>query len=275
MSDRFDPTTPNLARMNDYLLGGKDNFAADRQTAEKALELAPELRVLMREWRRFIRRVVRFLADRGIRQFIDIGPGLPADENVHEIAQAKAPGARVAYVDSDPVVYSHAQALLADNRQTIAIRADIREPDEIIGHPELRKLIDLDQPVAILLLTVLQSIPDDEVVERVITELRDAMTPGSYLAIQHAVSDLCPEVTRALTSLYQDEKAITGTRRASNTRTKAKIESLFNGLELVDPGVAYLPTWRPEPGAAVDNPESVWLVGGVARKTDGHRLADG
>ncbi len=263
----FDPTTPSIARMNDYFLGGKDNFAADRQAAEKALKLAPELLVLVREWRRFIRRVVRFLAQRGIRQFIDIGTGLPADENVHEIAQATAPDARVVYVDSDPVVCSHAQALLADNKRTIAIRADIREPYEIISHSALRKLIDLDQPVAILLLAVLHSIPDDHVVERAIVELRDAMAPGSYLAIQHAVSDICPEVTGTLASLYQDERAVAGRQRATNTRTKAKIESFFDGLDLVDPGVVYLPTWRPELGRAIDNPESVWLVGGVGRKS--------
>ena len=266
MSRGFDPMTPNVARMNDYLLGGKDNFAADRQTAEKALEVAPELLVLMREWRSFIRRVVRFLAESGIRQFIDIGTGLPAEENVHQIAQATAPGARVVYVDNDPVVCSHAQALLADNEQTIAIRADIRQPGEIIDNEALRQLINLDQPVAILLLTVLHSIPDDHTAKRVIAEFRTAMTSGSYLAIQHAVSDTRPEVTESLTSLYQDEKAITGSRRARNTRTKAKIESFFDGLELVDPGVVYLPTWRPEPGIPVQDPEAVWLVGGVGRK---------
>src|SRR5260370_30353169 len=121
MSRGFDPTTPNIARMNDYLLGGKDNFAADRQTAEKALEVAPELLVLMREWRMFIRRVVRFLAESGIRQFIDVGTGLPAHENVHEIAQATAPCARVVYVDSDPVVSPPAKPLLPDNAQTTTI----------------------------------------------------------------------------------------------------------------------------------------------------------
>jgi len=266
----FDPTTPNIARMNDYLLGGKDNFAADRQAAEKALDLAPELLVLMREWRSFIRRVVRFLAQSGIRQFIDIGPGLPAEENVHEIAQATAPDARVVYVDSDPVVCSHAQALLADNQRTIAVRADVREPDEIITHPALHKLVDLDQPVAILLLAVLHSIPDDYIAERLISRLRRAMAPGSYLAIQHSVCDVRPEVTGSLASLYQDEKAIAGGQRARNTRTKAKIESFFNGLEVIDPGVVYLPMWRPEPDKVIANPESVWLVGGVGRKLAGN-----
>jgi len=266
MSGTFDPTTPNVARMNDYLLGGKDNFAADREAADEALELAPELVVLMGEWRRFIRRVVRFLAQSGIRQFIDIGGGLPAQENVHEIAQATAPGARVVYVDNDPLVCAHAQALLEDNKLTAGVRADIREPGEIMSHPRLRALIDIDQPVAILLLTVLHRITDDDVAERVIRELRAAMVPGSYLAIQHAVSDICPEVTKTLASLYQDKKAITGPRRAKNTRTKAQVERFFDGLELVDPGVVYLPDWRPDPGVAMHS-ESIWLVGGVGRKS--------
>jgi S-adenosyl methyltransferase len=266
MHGGFDPSTPNVARMNDYLLGGKDNFAADREAAAKALELAPELLVLMREWRKFIRRVVRFLAESGVRQFIDIGTGLPAQENVHEIAQATAPGARVVYVDSDPVVCTHAQALLEDNKLTAGVQADIREPREIVNHPRLRTLIDIDQPVAILLLTVLHRIPDDDVAERVISELRAAMVPGSYLAIQHAVSDICPDVTKTLASFYQDERAITGRRRAQNTRTKAQVERFFDGLELVDPGVVYLPAWRPDPGETIEDPESIWLVGGVGRK---------
>jgi S-adenosyl methyltransferase len=262
----FDPTTPNVARMNDYFLGGKDNFAADRKAAEKALEVAPELLLLMREWRMFIRRVVRFLAESGITQFIDIGTGLPAEENVHEIAQATTPSARVVYVDSDPVVSSHAQALLADNERTIAINADVREPDQIIGNAALRKLIDLDQPIAVLLLTVLHRIPDDREAVRIITGLRGAMAPGSYMVIQHAVSDSRPEVTQSLTRLYQDEKAIVGRRRERNTRTKAQIESFFEGLELVDPGVVYLPSWRPDPGTSADDPEAIWLVGGVGQQ---------
>jgi hypothetical protein len=265
-SKGFDPTTPSIARMNDYFLGGKDNFAVDRQAADRALEVAPELLVLMREWRSFIRRVVRFLAESGIRQFIDIGTGLPADENVHQIAQATAAESHVVYVDSDPVVASHAQALLADNERTMGIRADVREPDEIIDDEALRKLIDLDQPVAVLLFTVLHSIPDDDVVERILARFRGAITSGSYVAIQHAVSDTRPEVTRSLMALYQDERAIPGARRGRNIRTKAKIESFFRGLDLVDPGVVYLPAWRPEPGTPMEDPEAVWLVGGVGRK---------
>jgi S-adenosyl methyltransferase len=266
MSGGFDPSKPNVARMNDYLLGGKDNFAADRAAAEKALEVAPELLALMREWRKFIRRVVRFLAESGIRQFIDVGTGLPAEENIHEIAQATAPGARVAYVDNDPVVSAHAQALLEDNELTVGVRADIREPREIMAHPRVRKLIDVDQPVAILLLTVLHRIPDDDVAKRIVAEFKETIVPGSYVAIQHAVSDIRPEVTKTLASLYQDKEAIRGARRAHNTRTKAQIEALFDGLEVVEPGVVYLPRWRPDLGHTRTNPESIWLVGGVGRK---------
>jgi hypothetical protein len=266
MSGGFDPTTPNVARMNDYLLGGKDNFAADRAVAEKALELAPELLVLMREWRKFIRRVVRFLTASGITQFVDIGTGLPARENVHEIAQAIEPRARVAYVDSDPVVSAHAQALLEDNELTVGVNADIRDPHQIMGDRRLRKLIDFSQPVAILLLTVLHRIPEDYVATRIIADFREALVPGSYIAVQHAVCDTHPEVTQTLASLYQDTKVITAARRAQNTRTKAQIEKFFDGLEVVDPGVVYIPEWRPDPGEIIADPESVWLVGGVGRK---------
>jgi SAM-dependent methyltransferase len=266
MSGGFDPTTPNVARMNDYLLGGKDNFAADRAAAKQALELAPELLVLMREWRKFIRRVVRFLAHSGITQFVDIGTGLPAKENVHEIAQAIEPRARVAYVDNDPVVSAHAQALLEDKELTIGVRADIREPRQIMSHPRLRELIDFEKPVAILLLTVLHRIPEDYVATRVIAEFRETLAPGSYVVIQHAVCDTRPDVTGTLASLYQDKKVITAARRAQNTRTKAQIERFFEGLEVVDPGVVYIPRWRPDPGEITPDPEAVWLVGGVGRK---------
>jgi S-adenosyl methyltransferase len=262
----FDPTTPNVARMNDYLLGGKDNFAADRAAAEQALEVAPELLVLMREWRKFIRRVVRFLAESGITQFVDIGTGLPAKENVHEFAQAIEPRARVAYVDSDPVVSAHAQALLEDDELTVGVTADISEPWQIMSHPRVLKLINFDEPVAVLLLAVLHRIPEDYVAARMIAEFREALAPGSYIAIQHAVCDTRPEVTRTLASLYQDKKVITAARRAQNTRTKAQIERFFDGLDVVDPGVVYIPEWRPDPGEQAADPEAVWLVGGVGRK---------
>src|SRR6266498_1582061 len=173
------------ARMYDYYLGGKDNFPADREAADQALAASPAVRDMARQNRAFLQRVVRFLArDAGIRQFIDIGAGLPTQGNVHEIAQAITPDARVVYVDNDPIVVVHSDALLAGHNTT-AIKADLREPNVILEHPEVREVIDLDQPVAVLLVAVLHFLQDADDPVGVVARLRDAMAAGSYLAISH------------------------------------------------------------------------------------------
>jgi SAM-dependent methyltransferase len=261
----FDPTVPNVARMYDYYLGGKDNFAADRAAAEQALTFAPELRVGAREVRKFLQRAVNFLTDAGVRQFLDIGCGLPTQGNVHEIAQKVIPDARVAYVDNDPVVISHGRALLDNSPHTAVIQADLRDPAAILAHPEVRATLDLTEPVGVLLIAVLHVIPEDEVASRVVTELRDALPSGSYVAICHAVSDLVPETTAKLASLYQDKMSSSAPRR-TNLRSKAEVETYFDGLELVEPGVVYLPEWRPEPGDPGPGDTPVWSVAGVGRK---------
>src|SRR4051794_10125408 len=178
---QFNPAVPNVARMYDYYLGGKNNFAADRKAAEQALSFAPELRVGAQEVRKFLRRAVRFLTDAGIRQFVDIGCGLPTQGNVHEIAQAAAPDSRVAYIDNDPIVISHAQALLGGNPGTVVVQADIRAPARLIAHPTLRGMIDLDEPVGVLLIAVLHVIPEDDLATRIVEELRETIAPGSYI----------------------------------------------------------------------------------------------
>ncbi|GAA3800390.1 SAM-dependent methyltransferase [Sphaerisporangium flaviroseum] len=261
----FDPTIPNEARMCDYFIGGKDNFAADREAARRALELAPELPMMCHEGRRFLSRAVRYLAGAGIRQFIDIGCGLPTQGNVHEIAQEVASDSRVAYIDNDPVVVVHAQALLEDDKQTAVIEADARDPDQILGHPRLNNLIDLREPVAVLLLFTLVTIPEDELAAHIVRRFRDAVVPGSHLAIAHSVSDLRPETTAKLAALYQDDGVVSGPRR-DQLRSKADIERLFEGLSLVEPGVAYLPEWRPDPGETYTGPGTIWAVGGIGRK---------
>ena len=262
---KFNPAVPNVARMYDYYLGGKNNFAADRKAAEQALAVAPELRVGAQEVRKFLRRAVRFLTDAGIRQFVDIGCGLPTQGNVHEIAQAAAPDSRVAYVDNDPIVISHAQALLGGNPGTIVVQADIRDPARLIAHPTLRGLIDLDEPVAVLLIAVLHVIPDDDVATRIVEELRETIAPGSYIVLAHAVADLRPETTARLAQLYQDKVDVTGKRRM-NLRTKAEVEEYFTGLELVEPGVEYLNRWRPDPDDPGVGDTPIWSVGGIGRK---------
>jgi trans-aconitate methyltransferase len=262
----FHPRTPNEARVVDYLLGGKDNFAADREAAEHAIAVAPELPMMAHEGRRFLGRAVRFLVGEGVRQFVDIGCGLPTQNNAHEVAQAAAPDSRVVYVDSDPVVVSHARAILADEVRTSVIQADMREADGLLAHPDLVRLIDLEQPVAILLVSALQAIPEDEVALDIVVRLREAIMPGSWMVISHPISDSSPDTTERLATLFQDRQIIKASRRRDNVRSSAEIEPYFDGLELVEPGIARLPAWRPCPGEPVLDPESFWVVAGVGRK---------
>src|SRR6185503_17801486 len=174
---RFDPSTPNVARMYDYYLGGKDNFAADREAAEMALKVAPELRVGARELRAFLRRTVRFLVGAGIRQFVDIGCGLPTQGNVHEIAQVAAPDARVVYVDNDPVVTAHARALLEGNPLVAVVQADARDTDELVADQALTGLIDFTKPVGVLMVSLLHVISEDEVATQIVERVKQAVAP--------------------------------------------------------------------------------------------------
>jgi len=262
----FHPGTPNEARVVDYLLGGKDNFAADREAAEHAIAVAPELPMMARESRRFIGRALRFLVAQGVSQFIDIGCGLPTQSNVHEAAQAVDPKSRVVYVDFDPVVVTHARAILADDVRTSVVQADMRDPDFILGHPDLTRLIDLEQPVGVLLIAALPAIPEDEVALDIVARFRRAITPGSWMVISHPISDVRPEVTEQLATLYQDRQIVKGTRRRANLRSYAEVELYFDGLELAEPGIARVPLWRPGPDEPGIDPELSWTVAGVGRK---------
>ena len=265
-STGFSHQTPNEARVLDYLLGGKDNFAADRAAAKKAVEVAPELPMMAREGRKFLGRAVRFLVEQGIRQFIDIGCGLPTQNNAHEVAQAAAPDARVAYVDVDPVVVAHAGAILADDVRTCVIQADMRDPERILSHPDLTRLIDLDRPVGVLLVSAFSAIPEDEVALHIVECLRKAIVPASWMVISHPISDDRAEVTEQLATLFQDTRMVTGSRRRDNVRTRAEVEPYFDGLEVAEPGIVRVPAWRPGPGEPSVDPESVWVIAGVGRK---------
>jgi hypothetical protein len=193
--DGIDTRAPNPARIYDYLLGGKDHYPADRQAAEAVLAVAPQAREGARENRAFLQRAVRYLAEAGVRQFLDIGTGLPTQGNVHQVAQAVMPEARVVYVDHDPVVHTHANALLTNNSPTtVAVIGDLREPEAILDHPEVRRLLDFTRPIAVLLVAVLHFIRDAEDPAGIVTRLRDAMAPGSYLVVSHATGDFHPHV---------------------------------------------------------------------------------
>lgn len=257
----FDPRTPNSARIYDYFLGGKDNFAADREAAAQITRLLPEMPMVARENRRYLGRVIRFMVDAGIRQFIDIGTGLPTQGHVHETLQSVAPDARVVYVDHDPVVITHAQALIEGKGPTVVLQADLRNPDDILTDPKLTKLIDLERPVGILMLAVLHFIRDDDEVRHTISRLHKAVATGSYLAISHALPHARREIREELAAAYR--VPLTG---APDQRTAAEIVALFDDWEIVEPGLVHLPVWHPELGLTRQDPEAVWIAGGVGRK---------
>jgi hypothetical protein len=260
----FDPTVPNEGRMNDVFVGGKDNFSADRRAATRALEIAPELPMLSRHGRKFLARVMRFLAGTGVRQVLDIGVGLPSQGHLEEVSKAMPAGTRVVYGDKEPVAVLHTRANLEDTGRAAAIQADLTDPGSIFENEDVRRLINPAEPVAVLLLYALHLIPDDKIAMAAVDYIREAVAPGSYLTITHAVSDLCPERTAELTALYR-EKAVKGPGFRGNVRTKAEVEGFFTGLDLVEPGVVYLPAWRPDPAELAAPPEGVWVVAGIGR----------
>jgi len=258
---------PHPARVYDYLLGGKDNFAADRAAAEAGLRANPNSRIPPRENRAFLSRVVRYLAGEArISQFLDIGTGIPTSPNVHEIAQEIEPQARIVYVDNDPIVLTQARALLTTGPggETAYIDADLRDIDAVLGSADLRKTLDLSQPVALLLIAVMHFIPDDDDPWALAARLLAALPSGSFLALSHLTGDFDPAAWEGVVAVYRRSGVTMQVRR------KAAIERFFAGLELVDPGVVSLPHWRPDPSRVeVGGPASdaaVSVYGGVARK---------
>ncbi len=262
----FDTSVANPARIWNYWLGGKDNFAADREAAEKVLEVIPSMRLLARLAReQLIDAVHRLVREFGIRQFLDIGTGLPTASNTHEIAQALAPESRIVYVDNDPVVICHAQALLTSSPQgrTDYLQADLRDTDAILAGAS--QTLDLGQPVAVLLLGVLHFIPDADEPHAVVARLMAAMPPGSFLAIGHGASDIQADVVPEMTRRY-NERAST----SLTLRSRAEVTRFFAGLELIEPGVVPLSQWwRADQDAGAARPSSVLGYCGIARKPPG------
>lgn len=234
-----DTAVPNVARIYDYLLGGKDNFAADRHAAGELIRLIPDAAGVARENRGFLQRAVKFLAESGIRQYIDIGTGLPTRGNVHQIAQQWQPGSHVLYVDNDTVVVTHAQALLADNRTVIAINRDLRQPQAILDHPALRALINFDEPVGVLLVAILHFISDADNAHGIVKQIMDEMPAGSYLVLSHGTADhVTPTVTQKAREIYDR------TDSAAAPRTLSEITQFFNGCDLIEPGLVDGSSWR-------------------------------
>jgi S-adenosyl methyltransferase len=255
---QFDVTTPSVARMYDYYLGGKDNFEVDRAAVDRVAEVIPEIGDVALENRAFLRRAVRYMARQGIRQFIDIGSGLPTVGNTHEIAQQIAPDARVVYVDNDPVVLVHGRAILSADDNTTVVTADMREPGTVLDDPETRTLIDFDEPVGVLLIAMTHFLTMDER-PPVMGELHGALAPGSYLAATHVTTE-----GKQAEAYKQIEAVYATTPTPIFFRGPADISLFFDGYDLVDPGLVTLERWRPDPSDPA--PVTSWLYGGVGRR---------
>ncbi|AYF76284.1 hypothetical protein D7D52_23410 [Nocardia yunnanensis] len=236
-----DMNRPSPARMYDALLGGSHNFEVDRRAAEQAKQLVPDLPRLALSNRAFLRRAVRFLVDSGVRQFLDIGSGVPTAGNVHEVAQAIDPACRVLYADIDPVAVAHARAILGDNPNATAIEADLREPAVLLERARDTGLIDFDQPVGVLLIAVLHLMSDDFAPVEKVDALYDAVPPGSYVAISHLTSATRPEDAAKLA-----DNSANNSRIGLQFRSRAAITALFGKWDPITPGVVELPLWRPE-----------------------------
>ena len=265
MQPKIDTSKPHPARIYDFFLGGKDHFAADRETAQVLLRLNPTGRTIARENRAFLGRVVRWLvAEAGIRQFLDIGTGLPTADNTHEVAQRVTPAARVVYVDNDPLVLAHARALLASTPEgrTSYIHADLREPGQIIEDPVVRGTLDFSQPIALMLMAILHFIPDADDPRGIVRTLTGALPSGSYLAASHlTVEHSDPRTAAAAVQTYERSGMHLAPRSADELA-----ELAFAGLRLVDPGVVLVPEWHPDSDGPYPLPEEVSTYGGVARK---------
>ncbi|GAA1763644.1 SAM-dependent methyltransferase [Streptomonospora arabica] len=260
------PTVASAARLYDYYVGGKNNFAVDRELGERIEQQIPEIRKMASANRRFLGRAVDFMARQGIDQFLDIGSGLPAENPVHEVVRRRIPEARVVYVDNDPVVRVHAEALLADRAEiTGVVEADMRDPESILGRPELTGRLDLNRPVGLLLVAMLHFLQDHQDPYGLLRRYVERLPAGSYVAISHVENETAPERAAALERFYAN------TSSPGRARSSAEIARFFAGLELVDPpGLIHCDDWTTEPSPVVDAadyipPEQAWGLAGVAR----------
>ncbi|MFJ4282421.1 SAM-dependent methyltransferase [Streptomyces massasporeus] len=259
----IDISVPSVSRMYDYYLGGSHNFEVDREAARRAMEFMPGLPKVMQANRAFMRRAVRYAAGQGISQFLDIGSGIPTFGNVHEVAQAASPGARVMYVDHDPVAVAHSQAVLEGNLDAGVVAADLRKPQEILRSPEVERLIDLNQPVALLLVAILHFVEDEDDPYGAVAELREALAPGSLLVLTHASYEGIPlpqERAGGAVDVYED------IRNPLIMRSREEIARFFEGYDMVEPGLVAMPHWRPDTAPEDEDPYAFSGFAGVGRK---------
>lgn len=252
---------PSAARIYDYLLGGFHHFEADRQVGEKLLEFYPDMRLNAYAHRAFLRRVINFMLDQGIDQFLDIGSGLPTVGNVHELVQAANPMASVVYVDVDPVAVAHARTLLSKEPFAVAIEGDLSTPEVILANKEVQTLIDFERPLGLTLVAVLHYLQNDDEANQAVQRLRDALAPGSYMAIVHVALEV-------VNPGHDSRRAYLGPVGKSKPRSKEQVERFLEGFQLLDPGIVYTPQWRPEGPEELfaDEPQRVFTWAGLGRK---------
>ncbi|MFI0999766.1 SAM-dependent methyltransferase [Streptomyces galbus] len=256
----IDISVPSVSRIYDFFLGGCHNFEVDRQAARRAMEFMPGLPKIMQANRAFTRRAVRYAAAEGITQFLDIGSGIPTFGNVHEVAQEASPGARVVYVDHDPVAVAHSQAVLEGNEHADVVAADLLKPQEILASPQVQRLIDPERPVALLLVAILHFVEDDDDPYAAVAELRDACAPGSMLILTHASYEgipLPPERAEGAVDVYED------IRNPLIMRSREDIVRFFEGYDMVEPGLVPMPRWRPETAPEDEDPYAFSGFAGV------------
>jgi S-adenosyl methyltransferase len=257
--DGVDIETPSVARIYDFLLGGSHNFEADRALARQAVEAIPDLPLQAATNRAFMHRAVRYLVGEGVTQFLDLGSGIPTLANVHEIAQAADQRAKVVYVDIDEVAVAHSRYLLDDNPNAVAVLADLRRPEAVLANPEVTATLDLSQPVAVLLVAVMHAVSNADDPAGIMGTLRERLAPGSFLVMAHGVNTRVEDA-----DLVEDMSRRTTT--PMTLRTPTEVAALFDGFDLVDPGLVWAPLWRPESADSVpDRPERSANLVGVGR----------
>ncbi|TLS43592.1 SAM-dependent methyltransferase [Streptomyces montanus] len=258
----IDISVPSVSRIYDYYLGGSHNFEVDRAAARKAMEFMPGLPKIMQANRAFLRRAARFAVDEGITQFLDIGSGIPTFGSVHEVVQSASPGARVVYVDNDPVAVAHSKAVLEGNEDADVVAADLRKPQEILTSPEVERLIDLNRPVALLLVAILHFVEEEDDPYGAVAELREALAPGSLLIVTHASYEGIPlpqERVEGAVDVYKD------IRNPLIMRTRDNITRFFEGYDMVEPGLVTMANWRPETAPEDEDPFAYSGFAGVGR----------
>lgn len=256
----IDLDRPNAARIYDYLLGGACNFEHDREFAEKFLEIMPEAEMAARRNRAFLRRAVRFCVDSGIRQFLDIGSGIPSVGNVHEIAQALDPECRVLYVDNEPVAVAHSELILDGNERATILQADLCDPDTVLNSESAKRLLDWDEPIALLMVAVLHFVPDEARPRDAIVRYLDTMTSGSFFVLSHGTNDGLDEDPTEANASYER------TTTPGVGRTRAEVLSLMAGTDLVEPGIVWTPQWRPDEPEDPELPDEKLVYAAIGRK---------